>query len=176
MESFPESNQRCHHIKNISKKFIANAEQFLIRSQMSENLIPLLDKSECYCLNEDISSPFVNLFQDHKELVLLSNADEQLVLQLTFNQTVSLHCLVFGIPEDNRCPRTIKLFLNKKNLGFDEASGNYDFSFLEFIFALFSVGFFYLMISNHFLLFQTTKHFLLDEFISFVLLKEFTVR
>ena len=52
-----------------------------------------------------------------------SDADEQLLLHLAFMQTVKVSSLQIGIPNDGSCPQTIKLFCNKNNLGFSEASG-----------------------------------------------------
>lgn len=82
----------------------------------------LLDKSACYCLNEDPENPVSNLFIGAS---IRSNTDEQLLLQLSFNQTVRLSYIEIGAPRDGSCPQNIKLFLNKPNLGFDEASGRF---------------------------------------------------
>ncbi len=59
---------------------------------------------------------------DHT-LVLKSDADEQLLLQLAFQQTVNIRRVQLGLPADDSCPQTVKLFANKLNLGFSEASG-----------------------------------------------------
>lgn len=88
-----------------------------------EELNQYLTKSSCYCLNEDSRSNYNNLFMGDHTLVLKSDADEQLLLQLAFQQTVNIRRLHLGLPADDSCPQTVKLFANKLNLGFSEASG-----------------------------------------------------
>ena len=82
-----------------------------------------LTKSGCCCLNEDPRATHSNLFVGDETLPLRSDADEQLLLQLSFMQTMNISRLVIGIPTNDSCPKTVKLFCNKLNLGFDEASG-----------------------------------------------------
>eukprot|EP01040_Poterioochromonas_malhamensis_P017471 gene17471-20089_t len=87
-----------------------------------EELNQYLTKSSCYCLNEDSRSNYNNLFMGDHTLVLKSDADEQLLLQLAFQQTVNIRRVQLGLPADDSCPQTVKLFANKLNLGFSEAS------------------------------------------------------
>ena len=90
----------------------------------SDNLTGSLQKSLCCCLNEDPKAPHTNLFVGDHTLPLRSDSDEQLLLQLGFLQTMKLTSIVLGIPDDDSCPKTLKLFCNQNNLGFDDASGN----------------------------------------------------
>jgi hypothetical protein len=92
-------------------------------SNSNENLNQYLTKSACYCLNEDSRHPHGNLFVGDHTLPLKSDADEQLLLQLSFQQTVIVRKLQIGIPSDNSCPHHVKLFANKLNLGFSDAAG-----------------------------------------------------
>jgi hypothetical protein len=47
-----------------------------------------------------------------------------MILHLGFNQTVKLTSISFGVPSNaEECPKTIKIFANKNNMGFDEANG-----------------------------------------------------
>lgn len=88
-----------------------------------------LSKTACYCLNEDSNHPFGNLFLGEKDIIdgplpyLQSDVDEQLLLHLAFNQTVSLQRVEIGILGNGSCPSTIKMFVNKTNMGFSEATG-----------------------------------------------------
>lgn len=114
----------------------------------TEDLTNQLLKSSCYCLNESPRAPFSNLFiGDHTlplrsvdiltlsstfffsnlllYLLFRSDTDEQLLLHLAFMQTMKVSSLHIGIPNDDSCPLTIKLYCNKNNLGFSEASGLY---------------------------------------------------
>jgi hypothetical protein len=88
----------------------------------TDNFNGLLNPSGCFCLNQDDTTPYTNLFLGDENLPLKSNADEQLLLHLSLRQIVKLEKIVLGIPADESCPQTIKLFCNKNNLGFDEAS------------------------------------------------------
>eukprot|EP01039_Chlorochromonas_danica_P011019 gene11022-12267_t len=86
------------------------------------DLTALLSKTSCYCLNESSPQQFNHLFAGDHTLTLKSDADEQLLLHLAFNQTVSLRRIQFGVPCDETCPNTVKLFVNKNNLDFPGAS------------------------------------------------------
>lgn len=91
-------------------------------AQQGDRLDSVIAKSACYCLNEDSRHPYSNLFVGDHTLFLQSDADEQLILQIAFGQTVSLRQLALGVPGDGRCPHKIKLFANKINLGFSDAA------------------------------------------------------
>ncbi|RYH13182.1 hypothetical protein EON65_36280 [archaeon] len=88
-----------------------------------EDVTPLLSKTACYCLNESVPQEYTHLFVGDHTLTLKSDADEQLLLHLGFNQTVALKQIVFGVPADDTCPNNVKLFINKNSLGFSDASG-----------------------------------------------------
>eukprot|EP01031_Cornospumella_fuschlensis_P046352 gene46352-56758_t len=87
-----------------------------------EDVTPLLSKTGCYCLNESAPQEYTHLFAGDHTLALKSDADEQLLLHLAFNQTVALKQIVFGVPSDGTCPNNVKLFINKNSLGFSDAS------------------------------------------------------
>lgn len=94
------------------------------RLKKMEDLNQYLTKSACYCLNEDSRHPHSNLFMGDHTLMLKSDADEQLLIQLSFQQTVFLRKIQFGLLPDSSCPNKIKLYANKLNLGFSDVSGN----------------------------------------------------
>jgi hypothetical protein len=80
-------------------------------------------KANSYCLNESATGQFYNLFMGDHTLGLRSDSDEQLLIQLAFLQTFKLTTIQIGIPSDDSCPSTIKLFANTLNMGFSDASG-----------------------------------------------------
>jgi hypothetical protein len=87
-----------------------------------EEVTSQLNKSGCSCLNEDQRYPHKNLFLGGGEVLpLKSDVDPELILQLSFMQSISLTTIVIGLPENDSCPKTIKLFCNRCNMGFDEA-------------------------------------------------------
>lgn len=97
-------------------------------SSAGDNVTALLHKSLCCCLNEDLRAPHTNLFVGDHTLPLRSDADEQLLLHLGFNQTMKLSSIILGVPDNSSCPKTLKLFCNQTNLGFDDATGTNKFN------------------------------------------------
>ncbi len=80
-------------------------------------------KTGCYCLNESAVNQYTNLFCGDHTLGVRSDSDEQLIIHLAFLQTFKLSSISFGIPGDETCPATVKLFANVNNLGFSDATG-----------------------------------------------------
>ena len=119
-----------------------------------EDVNPLLNKTECFCLNESSSSPHSNVIELGSSL-LTSNDDEQLLLHLSLRQTVKLTSIVFTSPSDESCPQTVQLFVNKNNLDFGQASGQFSFETvvnLKFLLVVSKI------ISSIFLLFRTRSN------------------
>eukprot|EP01032_Pedospumella_encystans_P015664 gene15664-17902_t len=79
-------------------------------------------KTGCYCLNESAVNQYTNLFCGDHTLGVRSDSDEQLIIHLAFLQTFKLSSVSFGIPGDDTCPATVKLFANVNNLGFSDAT------------------------------------------------------
>jgi hypothetical protein len=90
----------------------------------SQDLYSVILKTGSYCLNEDSKHPSGNLYMGDHTLFLQSDTDEQLLIHIVFNQTVSLKTISLGIPSDESCPHTIKLFVNKPSAGFSDVSGS----------------------------------------------------
>jgi hypothetical protein len=85
------------------------------------DLSDLIDKGQCYCLNEQKSAPFANLFMGDDRLQLKSDADEQLLLHIGFQETVKLHSINFCAPPGQEAPTLVKLFINRDSMGFSDA-------------------------------------------------------
>ena len=75
----------------------------------------IINKTGCYCLNEDPSAPHSNLFgfENDGSHILKSDADEQLLLSLTFTQNVRLTGIQFSTLSDGTAPSIIKIFTNR---------------------------------------------------------------
>jgi len=58
--------------------------------------------------------------RDQAEMLVLSDADEQLLLTVSFKGKVKIHSLQIDAPADGRAPKTVKLFANKANLDFSD--------------------------------------------------------
>ncbi|XP_042878786.1 thioredoxin-like protein 1 [Penaeus japonicus] len=84
------------------------------------DLLPMVNKSGCECLNESDDHPFTQALNSAGGY-LESDTDEQLILYLSFNQAVKLHSMRVKGPAD--CgPKTIKIFINQPHtIDFDTA-------------------------------------------------------
>jgi len=84
------------------------------------------DRLESYAKNVSDSYPLANLFIGDSRLGCQSDADEQLILHISFNEFVKLHS--FKITEFNNGadpdmnPTSIKLYVNRENLGFEDCN------------------------------------------------------
>ena len=58
--------------------------------------------------------------RDQELMLIESDADEQLLINIAFNTKVKLHSIAVSGPEDGRAPKKIRLFANRTNLGFDD--------------------------------------------------------
>lgn len=88
-------------------------------SEITDRLV----SNGCYCLNQASDGPYSHLFLGDHTLALKSDADEQLLLHLEFQQTMNLTQIMLGLPNDGTCPQTIRMFANAKDLGFEDAAG-----------------------------------------------------
>ncbi|KAG7386588.1 Thioredoxin-like protein 1 [Phytophthora pseudosyringae] len=92
------------------------------KSRPYGDLKEAISTKDCYCLNEDPSKPFRNVFMGDETLVLKSDADEQLMLYIEFQDTVKVFSLNIQAPQGEEAPRVVKLFVNRPNLGFSDAT------------------------------------------------------
>eukprot|EP00088_Acartia_fossae_P059851 TRINITY_DN71565_c0_g1_i1.p1 TRINITY_DN71565_c0_g1~~TRINITY_DN71565_c0_g1_i1.p1 ORF type:complete len:287 (-),score=72.50 TRINITY_DN71565_c0_g1_i1:75-935(-) len=84
------------------------------------DLITFIDKSRCECLNEDDDHPYGHCLSSAGGY-LQSDCDEQIILSLSFNQSVKIHSLKIKAPSD-KGPKTLRVFMNQPNtLDFDKA-------------------------------------------------------
>ncbi|XP_015917111.1 thioredoxin-like protein 1 [Parasteatoda tepidariorum] len=94
------------------------------------DLVSLIQKSACECLNDSDDHPFANSMASTGGY-LESDCDEQLIMSYGFNQAVKLHSLKITAPEDNG-PKTLKLFINQpRTLDFDQADSSEPVQILE---------------------------------------------
>mmetsp|Transcript_2682 Transcript_2682/g.2949 ORF Transcript_2682/g.2949 Transcript_2682/m.2949 type:complete len:190 (+) Transcript_2682:83-652(+) len=88
------------------------------------NLSTKLEKSDCYAMNEDTRFPMTNLFIGDTRLGCKSDADEQLIIHIAFQEFVKVHSIKFdefnnGVDPENN-PSTVRVFVNRNNLGFED--------------------------------------------------------
>mmetsp|Transcript_32114 Transcript_32114/g.36517 ORF Transcript_32114/g.36517 Transcript_32114/m.36517 type:complete len:191 (+) Transcript_32114:228-800(+) len=88
------------------------------------NLKNKIDNSECYAKGTHDGFPMTNLFIGDTRLGCKSDADEQLILHVAFQEFVKVHSIKFtefnqgSNPEEN--PSKIHIFVNRENLGFED--------------------------------------------------------
>ncbi|KAL3937177.1 MAG: hypothetical protein SGARI_002252, partial [Bacillariaceae sp.] len=88
------------------------------------NLADKIDKSECYARNVAPGFSMDNLFIGDSRLGCKSDADEQLIIHISFQEFVKIKSIKFTAfnngenPEDN--PASVKLYVNRNNLGFED--------------------------------------------------------
>nr|XP_009859947.1 thioredoxin-like protein 1 [Ciona intestinalis]XP_026692246.1 thioredoxin-like protein 1 [Ciona intestinalis] len=77
------------------------------------------------CLNENEDHPFKWVFEDNKDLYLESDCDAEILMSMTFNQSVKLHSIKCQGPDTGHAPKTVKIFINQPNLmDFDAGRDN----------------------------------------------------
>ncbi|KAL7543724.1 hypothetical protein ACHAXR_013006 [Thalassiosira sp. AJA248-18] len=103
------------------------AEQAPAPAQDGDKLIQLsdiLEKTACYARNENTAYPWSNLFIGDSRLGMQSDADEQLIIHLTFQEFVRVKSIKFiewnngANPDMN--PVTVHIHVNRNNLGFED--------------------------------------------------------
>ncbi|CAH2100279.1 unnamed protein product [Euphydryas editha] len=87
-------------------------------------------KNECECLNEADDHPLAHCLTSGGGY-LASDCDEQLIINISFNQVVKLHSLKIKAPSD-KGPKFLKVFINQpRTLDFDQAANNASIQDLE---------------------------------------------
>ncbi|KAA0193147.1 Thioredoxin-like protein [Hyalella azteca] len=89
------------------------------------DLLPMINKSGCECLNQNSDHPYTNaVFSSSDDTYLESDADEQLILSLEYSQHVKVHSLRIKGPADTG-PKNVRLFINQPYaMDFDSAMNN----------------------------------------------------
>ncbi|KAL8286499.1 hypothetical protein RQP46_004516 [Phenoliferia psychrophenolica] len=89
----------------------------------TSSLNSFIDMGQISCLNEDAAHTIRDLLKGGGDKWLASDADEQLLLHIPMNQSTKIRAIRFTtLPSvAAQAPKTIRLFVNKANLGFDDA-------------------------------------------------------
>lgn len=83
-----------------------------------------IEKPSCYARNEASGFPMSNLFIGDSRLGCKSDADEQLIIHIAFQDFVKVKSIKFvafnngADPESN--PSKVHLYVNRENLGFED--------------------------------------------------------
>jgi len=96
------------------------------------DLTSFINKSESECLNESDEHNLSGCLSSGSNTYLESDCDEQLIINLSFNQPLKLHSLKIVAPKENG-PKNVKLFINLPHtLDFDQSSSMEPLQKLEF--------------------------------------------
>ncbi|KAG6845030.1 hypothetical protein H0H87_001367 [Tephrocybe sp. NHM501043] len=117
---------RLTEMKRLGNKRMAVARP--TRQQAKDecvSLLEFLDLSQLACLNENSAHTLKSIVvtksrNTSSDTYLESDADEQLLLNIPFNQSVRVRSIVLYTSNVNQAPHTIKLAVNRPNLGFGD--------------------------------------------------------
>eukprot|EP00096_Caligus_rogercresseyi_P007575 TRINITY_DN2549_c0_g1_i1.p1 TRINITY_DN2549_c0_g1~~TRINITY_DN2549_c0_g1_i1.p1 ORF type:complete len:164 (+),score=49.20 TRINITY_DN2549_c0_g1_i1:218-709(+) len=85
------------------------------------DLSSFVEKNNCECLNQDDDHPYTHALNAKGGGFLASDCDEQIILSVTFSQSVKIHSLSIKAPSD-KGPKNIRIFQNHPTtLDFDKA-------------------------------------------------------
>lgn len=73
-----------------------------------------------YCLNEESKEGHRSVFAEGTSWTLRSDCDEQMILFVPFRDTVKLKQLEITAPAGEHAPTRVKIFANRKALGFED--------------------------------------------------------
>lgn len=93
--------------------------------QKDRSLLEFLDTSQLNCLNEAENHSLKGILQEKVKnsdpnKYLLSDADEQLLLNLHFNQGVRIRAISIASDKVDQAPKRIKLVVNRPAIGFED--------------------------------------------------------
>ncbi|KZT42108.1 DUF1000-domain-containing protein [Sistotremastrum suecicum HHB10207 ss-3] len=93
-------------------------------SGSASSLLEFLDTTQLTCLNESPEHGIKTILgqkrRNKSDAYLLSDADEQLLLTISFNQAVRVRSLVLTGKVASQAPKKIKLLINKPAVGFED--------------------------------------------------------
>ncbi|KAK7437715.1 hypothetical protein VKT23_018431 [Stygiomarasmius scandens] len=94
------------------------------KEQGDVSLLQYLDLQQLNCLNESTEHTLKHIVSEKKLNAsgeyLESDADEQLLLNIAFNQAVRVKSIIIKSKELAQAPKSIKLAVNRPSLGFED--------------------------------------------------------
>ncbi|KAH9001428.1 PITH domain-containing protein [Lactarius akahatsu] len=94
------------------------------RMARTPSLLEHLDLSQSNCLNEvegyNLKGIVADKIRNTTDAHLLSDVDEQLLLNIHFNQRVRIRSIVLHTTDPQKGPKTIKLLVNRTAIAFED--------------------------------------------------------
>ncbi|RPD65807.1 DUF1000-domain-containing protein [Lentinus tigrinus ALCF2SS1-7] len=91
------------------------------------SLLEHLDTPQVTCLNESPSHTLKSIVEGRKkntgDAYVLSEVDAELLLNISFNQTVKIRSISIQAKNVEQAPKTIRLYTNKPSLAFSDVEG-----------------------------------------------------
>ncbi|ORZ33908.1 galactose-binding domain-like protein [Catenaria anguillulae PL171] len=78
-----------------------------------------VEQTQLDCLNQKTDKTIKGMFKGTSTLE--SDVDEQLLINVAFQQVVKLHSIKFIAADKDTAPKTVKLYANRVGMGFDSA-------------------------------------------------------
>jgi thioredoxin len=95
------------------------------------DLVGLINKSQSECLNQSDDHTWEHALTPSESTFLQSDVDEQIILNITFQQAVKINSLIISGPEING-PKDVKIFINQtRTIDFDTAENSLSVQNLE---------------------------------------------
>ncbi|KAJ2155922.1 hypothetical protein GGH16_005733, partial [Coemansia sp. RSA 560] len=127
---FFRNGRSVREVKGANRTAIVDAIDACLRDASTEratafgvvghsDLTSCVLKTQSECLNQNDDHPLENIFDD-TDSCLESDVDEQLILHVAFNQAIKLHSIMIKASGE-QAPKSIKLFVNRTDVGFDDA-------------------------------------------------------
>lgn len=92
--------------------------------QKDRSLLEFLDTSQLNCLNEAVQHPLKPILEgkvrNTTDKYLLSDADDQLLLNVHFNQPVRVRSVAIAGTNVSQAPKRVKLMVNRSSIGFED--------------------------------------------------------
>jgi len=87
-----------------------------------QSLLGYVDQLQSNCLNESANHTLKSITQSHKTpgSYLLSDVDEQLLLNVSFHQMVKIKALRVRSHEPSQGPLVMKVLVNRPSIGFED--------------------------------------------------------
>jgi len=79
------------------------------------------DKSEVLNAKGKLDTVLKQGLRDQDTMLLASDADEELLMNVAFKSAVKVHSLALMAPDDGRAPLKLRLIINKTGQSFDDA-------------------------------------------------------
>jgi thioredoxin len=95
------------------------------------DLATLINKAQSECLNQSDDHTWEHALSSDQKTYLESDVDEQIILNVTFQQSVKINSLIITGPEING-PKDVKIFINQtRTIDFDTAESSMSVQTLE---------------------------------------------